>query len=66
MASISDYMQCDCDADIRPIDTYMTEDGEMRNLFACTECGSMIQIRSSVQMVSAIDLVATPIEEFKE
>lgn len=64
--TIADYMQCDCDADIRPMDTYMTDDGEIRNLFACTECGSMIMINSTVTMVSEIDLVATPIEEFKE
>lgn len=56
---IDSIMDCDCDAEIRVMDSYLFEDPEgpdtrLRIIFVCTGCGKMVSTTGSIDEIADI------------
>lgn len=62
---LDSVMGCDCDAEIKVMDSYLYEDQtsddyttRTKTIFVCTGCGKMVSISGDVDEIADISMVA--------
>lgn len=61
---LDSVMGCDCDAEIKVMDSYLYEDPmndyttHTKTIFVCTGCGKMVSVSGEVNEVADISMVA--------
>ena len=62
---LDSVMGCDCDAEIKVMDSYLYEDQtsddlatRIQTIFVCTGCGKMVSVSGEVDEIADISIVA--------